>query len=201
MWARGCLGYLGDFGGIVGPRGPRARFYRFLRRLRFLCGFHTVATHVFHSIIIAGFPASWWWVYTPTELGVFGGSGDFGCFNCFGGSHDVLPMLRHCAPPARGFRCSKHGFCVLEALQQPDFPPKPCLAGMRHGEPIEASVEQPQPSTTPQPCRMFAKHGFHFGRPQTPGETTHNTQTPCLEEMQHDKSWRQHLKPDGQQNR
>ena len=65
---------------------------------------------------------------------------------------------------------------------------------MRHGEPIEASVGQPQPSTTPQPCHMFAKHGFHSGRPQTPGETAHNTQTPCLEEMQHDKSWKRHLK-------
>ena len=99
---------------------------------------------MFHSIIIAGFPASWWWVYTPTELGVFGGFGDFGCFDCFGGFHDLLPMLRHCTPSARGFRCSKHG--------------------------------------------------FHSGRPQTPGETAHNTQTPCLEEMQHDKSWRRHLK-------
>ena len=123
---------------------------------------------MFHSIIIAGFPASWWWVYTPTELGVFGGSGDFGCFDCFGGFHDLLPMLRHCTPPARGFRCSKHGFCVLEALQQPDFPPKPCLAGMRHGEPIEASVGQQQPTPTPQPCRTFAKHGFHSNQSQNP---------------------------------
>jgi len=40
-------------------------------------------------------------VYTPTELGVFGGFGDFGCFDCFGGFHDLLPMLRHCTPPAR----------------------------------------------------------------------------------------------------
>ena len=99
---------------------------------------------MFHSIIIAGFPASWWWVYTPTELGVFGGFGDFGCFDCFGGFHDLLPMRRHCTPPARGFRCSKHG--------------------------------------------------FHSGRPQTPGETAHNTQTPCLEEMRHDNSWKRHLK-------
>jgi hypothetical protein len=71
-------------------------------------------------------------MYTPTELGAFGGSGDFGCLGCFGGFHDLLPMLAApdwlphmlhcCTPPTQSFKYSKHGFRVLETLQQPDLP-------------------------------------------------------------------------------
>lgn len=56
------------------------------------------------------------------------------------------------SPASLGFKCSKHGFRVLATLQQPDFPPKPCLADLQHNQ-------EPKPSQrkTNQPTLLHSR--------------------------------------------